>query len=304
MDNSLLGLTFGLPLGALTTWYILRSQQAAANTETRQQVTQQQEQGRTAEPQRPPPANTNGGQQAQATQNPLGNVSANLTSLSLPTFYQNKPEAWFTTIDLQFDDMGADEVTRLRKAVAKMPPEVADQLSHITARPFIDGDYQLMKNELLRIFGKSKESRYDEIDALVEVTHLKPSAVLAKIRSLAHSSNPEEAIILSEDDIKRRLLRALPPPIQNTLRHLLGDIPMEKFVKLADREFECLPSTSVMAISKTDNQISSDQVNAIRKQRVPKTKQQDGLCFYHTTFGDKAKKCAGPPCPKNGQGPQ
>lgn len=229
-------------------------------------------------------------------------MAAQVACSNLPSFFSNDPEGWFTSLDMQFDEINASELTRMRKSVAKLPSEVACKLKHITARPFQAGDYQLVKDEIERLFGKSMDRRWKELQELVQVQSTKPSEILLQIRSLANTNQPNRSFFMDDKELKLRFQHALPLHIQDVIRPRLYTTHLDQLVELADGEYEAFQGRELMTAAST---LTSAHIEAISKHsKQHKPKEGAGMCFYHFRFGDKAKRCGGPPCPKNGAGQQ
>lgn len=269
----------------------------------------------------------------------LASLSTHLTSMMLPPFWPEQPEAWFTNVESQFLMTNtADEATRFQRIICKLPPEITGKVIHITCKPFEAGDYFKLKETILGAFTKSRTKRWQELLALSNVQNMKPSAILSKLRTLTSSTNPDECINIEENDMKLHFLRALPSHMQPLFSVISKSCTIDELAKQADTYIEHSPTeTNIAAVelhphfaqtssqqqpsnvgtqsnsetlwssiaasldaitSKIGNQgrITRNQRDQNRSQRQTASPQ---LCFYHKQFGDRARKCAGPPCSKN-----
>jgi len=238
------------------------------------------------------------------------------TTSSLPPFWYEQPEAWFTSIEAQFNDANATEITRFQRTLSKLPADVAPKILHITSRAFQPGDYERLKQAILTTYSKSKAKRLEELRALTDIQDMKPSAILAKIRALIVSSNPTNNIVIQPDDLKLLFVQALPRHMQGTIRMHSRNNNLDDLAILADDYYEMSPTLapSIAAVDQfitIDNNMTrlANSVDAINNKLIRNDSKstnrkrtnydKNGLCYYHERFGNKAKKCAGPSCSKN-----
>ena len=120
------------------------------------------------------------------------------------------------------------------------------------------------------------------------------------------------------DSVKRTFLANLPDSIGNALRGIALEKPMNYLIKAANEAIvygsQYTPNPAVMNVSNpTQNESilfkkfenleevlramaenlkksQSNGGNPRSRKRVAKL-NQDGLCFYHARFGDKARRC-------------
>ena len=266
----------------------------------------------------------------------LATLSTHLTSMMLPPFWPEHPEAWFTNVESQFLSAGiTSESTKFQKVICKLPPEITSKVIHITCKPFQVGDYFKLKEAILGTFTKSRAKRWQELLSLSNIQNMKPTAILSKMRTLTLSTNPNECINIQEQDLKLHFLRALPSHMQALFSVISKNCTLDDLASQADTYYEQsqiepnvaavelrsqpaqspLPhqpnqedaannsqgilssiAASLDAISsKFDNKSRNRQAQP-QNQRRPENAQ---LCYFHKRFGDRARKCAGPPCSKN-----
>ena len=265
----------------------------------------------------------------------LATLSAQVAAMALPPFWPDNPEAWFTNIESQFVMSNTtNEATKFQKVICKLPPGISDKIIHITSKPhFEPGDYTRLKEAILSSFKKSRTKRWGELVKLSCEPNLKPTEILNKMRSLTLSTNPDDCIHLQPEDFKVHFIQALPAHMQGLFSVIAKNCSIDELAQQADTFIEATPTPphpNVSAIEQTtqsDPQPSettqqaqpvpvvdaiarnrgrargnyrnqSDRRNREQNRSQPQTRDNQ-LCYYHTRFGDQARRCSGSPCPKN-----
>ena len=243
----------------------------------------------------------------------MENLSYNLASvtLTLPTFWTQNPDAWFTKIEAQFKNSRiSSEETQYYKVLAVLPESAAIRVREITQKTqYSTGDYKLLKEKLIESGQPTTLERLDKLCELEGVAHKKPSETLLELENIFHSSSAERAFPTNNHFKTFWWLRALPVQIQQNLLPIADITPLDKLVAVADQMFATNPP--VERVSELTFQNSSDELSSSaasdgdpspeffsaalqRRYRKPlqsPKKDQLLLCKYHIKFGDRAKKC-------------
>jgi hypothetical protein len=162
---------------------------------------------------------------------------------------------------------------------------------------------------LIDIFTDSKERKLRKLLSDVELGDKKPSALLNEMQRLGGMS-------LSVELLKSLWLQHLPVTTQSCLAVTNGSL--DELAKLADQVAEIGQPRQVAAVATNETtellQMLVKEVAELklerqsrshtgRQQRHSRSKSRprltweqpkDGLCFYHTNFKAKAKKCVEP----------
>ena len=127
----------------------------------------------------------------------------------------------------------------------------------------------------------------------------KPSQWMARFR---HTGGEWE-----REDVERwALFRQHPNALRTALEVPTPQLTMDELLNKADDLFATLPRDTVASVdthitaavfTKTPTKRRAMN-NESDKHNAGKSKQLDTLCWYHRKFGDKARFCSGPPCPR------
>ena len=140
-----------------------------------------------------------------------------------------------------------------------------------------------MKTALIRVFGKTQEEKAQTFLGLNGLGDRNPSELLQHMQNL----NADPATLF-----KALFLAQLPPDVRRILATLSK-------TEIADLALEADRITEVTRLTQ------ETQVNATETSQIPlrlgpskpstQMKKLPGMCKYHSTFRDQAKKCL-PPC--------
>ena len=169
--------------------------------------------------------------------------------LNLPTFWPEQPSSWFTTVESEFTTHGiVDEQSQLKRALCKLPPEVAAKVAHVTSKQFEVGDYAVFKAALLSLYLKPKSERWQElIMKAVEPPSIKPSQVLLEMRQLAYAPNQKDRIEMPEELWKLHFSNTLPKEIRAGVGTASKGMSIDQMAEEADKYYEGLSRHSQVA---------------------------------------------------------
>lgn len=213
-------------------------------------------------------------------------MTENAVSLKLPTFWTSQPEVWFAQAEAQFHirSITAD-ATRYYYVVSALDQSTAGRLLDVLQSPPAEDKYEHLKQQLLRTFGLTRRDRAARLldMASLSLGDRKPSEILADMRSLAsgHACMLFEEVFLQQmpDDIRMQMA-------QQDFSDL--DAVAERADALwQSKSQRCEPAA--LSINKIAKPKHIKQPT--RTTTDPDTISSDGWCFYHTKFGNKAKKC-------------
>lgn len=218
---------------------------------------------------------------------PSDDISA--VAIKLPPFWISKPELWFVQIEAQFATRNiTSDITKYNYAVAALDSEAASEVEALLLNPPTEKRYDALKSALISAFGKSQQTKDNELLSLSGLGDRKPSALLRYIRSL--NSDPETLL-------RAFFMAQLPTQVRQILSSLaLGDL--EEVAKKADailEASECCSIESNVSSLKPNQQTDA----AVSRSRNQKDRSFNELCFFHKKFGLNARRCKGGNCPQN-----
>lgn len=238
-----------------------------------------------------------------------------------PPFWKCNPTLWFVRLEAQFSLAGiTSEITKFNHVVAALDADILTSVTDLLMNPPKASPYEALKKRLIDSHSESETSKIRTLLQGLELGDQRPSQLLARMQALAGTS-------VGEPLLKSLWLGRLPHNIQSILAAL--DQEVAELAKIADKIHEFTPHSIISAATSENVSEMSElraQISQLSKQvsdltyvvnkRTPNTyrpgyrsrqrsrsrdrfrrykESQNGVCFYHTNFGDKAKKCS-PPC--------
>lgn len=202
-------------------------------------------------------------------------------SLKLPTFWPSQPEVWFAQAEAQFHlrKITADE-TQYYYVLAALDQTTATRLLDLISQPPVQNKYQALKNRLIETFGLSKRERASRLLHFRELGDTKPSALMDEMLAVLGDHPP---CLLFE----QLFLERLPEDI----RVQLVDAQIDGCRQLA-KHADALWASRDMEYS--TNAVQRTRSTRQKTNKVSSTPVPDGLCYYHHTFGNAARKCTEP----------
>ncbi|XP_037828132.1 uncharacterized protein LOC119616058 [Lucilia sericata] len=278
-------------------------------------------------------ANSNTTQQNQTpqTENPLltgcftqSNYDLCATSVKLPQFWTNCPDAWFIHAEMQFTTKGISlDRTKYEYIITALPQEVIITVLDIIQNPPPNNLYHNLKKVLVERHSLSETSRLEKILSDSEMGNRKPSEFYRSLSLLAGTS-------FSPDILKKLWLRKLPKSLNVALTGSNHN-DINEMIQLADKIWEVMFNGEVANIKEhnptnieyvvenltktlcenmtklcveinslkqefNDRQPRSSYRNRYRRNSRSRVRSssRDWLCRYHYRFGDKAIRCEQP----------
>lgn len=230
-----------------------------------------------------------------------------------PPFSRDNPDLFFIQSESQFTTAGiTQDATKYHYVVGNLDPKILNFVSDFLREPPATGKYEQLKARILREFTDSDMKKIRRVINECELGDDKPSQLLKKMKDLAGTK-------LNDDAIKSLWLDRLPEGVRAVVS--IGEGDSTQWAKQADIMMENMSFSNVSAVSKpTQSQKSSQseiaelrkeiaefrqmfsergrsetrQYNNKRDRSRAKSKNNDKVCFYHSRFGAKAKKCTKP----------
>ena len=245
-------------------------------------------------------------------------------SIKLPPFWPTDPTVWFLQIEAQFSTRGiTSQQTRFEYVIASLSPEIACEVRDLLIRPPEEQPYDTLKAELIKRTAASEQRKLQQLLGGEELGDRKPTQLLRRMQQLLgdHLPTPDNAFL------KELFLQRLPANVRMVLASADASTDLNKLAAMADKIIEVATPPTIAAISPSPSEVQqlreevtrlSQLVASLSRQRHPRhtrspsrdrrprspartdsqtSHDQDSnqLCWYHTKFGDVAKKCQ-PPC--------
>lgn len=246
-------------------------------------------------------------------------------AVKLPPFWAESPEVWFAQVEAQFSLARiTQDRTRYDYVVAHLDSRYAAELRDVLASPPADDCYLHLKRELIRRLSPSDDEKVRQLLQHEALGDRKPSQLLRFMRALAGSTPVDDSLL------RIMWLDRLPSHAQAILQ-VQPNLPLDQLAEIADRVVEASPPPPPLFVhaagapqptpelaSRIDEiarQVDSiqrhlDQRPTLRPGKRPQSRgrntdssqeNDDGRCYYHRRFGDRARKCQ-PPCSVGRQG--
>ena len=231
-------------------------------------------------------------------QQPNQQAPVNATAVKLPTFWQGNPEVWFRQVESVFTTRNpaiTTQQTKFEYVIQALDNSTADRVQNIILTP-PENPYDALKAALIKAFGKSQAEKDQELLSLNGLGDRKPSELLQHMENL----NTDRDTLF-----KALFLAQLPTDVRRILA-TSSKTDIKDLASEADR------ITEVSRLAQ-DVHVNAVEVNAAGAARGTTPKHQlgelrtgpsrsgtqmvklPGLCKYHSTFGEQARKCT-PPC--------
>lgn len=206
-------------------------------------------------------------------------------AIKLPNFFTNQPRVWFSQAEAQFALRGvkADE-TKFHHAVAALDQHTAVRVLDILEHPPTANKYEALKQRLISSFSLSRSEKAKKVLQLPPQPDRKPTEILDEFLAILGSDYHADCLFFEQ------LFRnQLAPELQLQLASTAFTDP-RAFAEKADQLWTARGRAEIHAVN---NHFLRD------KSRKPFSPRQslptdNSLCYYHQTFGDKAKKCRAP----------
>ena len=247
---------------------------------------------------------------------PAAAAGRNLSAVKLPPFWTSSPANWFRYAEAQFVIKEVvNPIDRFYLTVSALSEESMRRVQSVIAAAATEESYENLKTALIRQHSLSAHQQIDKLISIDSLGGKTPSGLLAD------------------------MLELCPPGEENTdlfLHLFLLKLPREVRILLADQEKGNMREVAEKAdkLMAHHRPQSHDAVNAVaadtedsvnaaaaakkqaagrgnskqkprfqksgQRRRSPSPALQNGLCFYHNRYGDKAHQCRAPCCwPEN-----
>ena len=188
--------------------------------------------------------------------------------------------------------------TKFYYCVSSFSQETANQVLDLIKNPPSSDPYKALKSRLLRLFALDDYQRYEAISNLPLSGNMKPSKLMSNMLALLPLGH-KPCFFLRGAFLKRL-------PADDSVHLLRDDFsdPIDLALKADEIYQSRVSSSTVYTVSSTPedvvNAVRSSPTNRPRRSATPHSSSRDSrssspsLCYYHRTWGTKAKKCRAP----------
>nr|CDS25957.1 gag pol polyprotein [Hymenolepis microstoma] len=192
--------------------------------------------------------------------------------------------------------------TWFQYAFTALPSNIRTQFKELTSTPPDNNSYDLLKRAVINRFSAPPETRLEQFFSTIELGDPSPSQLLSYMRSLACSLD------LNDRVLERQWMNCLPFLITSPSRE-----DLDKLAEEADLIHNHSDRSGVNAVKTSAStgtilqrlDILSDRLEELEllvadpprrhsitpKRRRSPSRQDDQICYYHRTYGDKARRC-------------
>ncbi len=251
-------------------------------------------------------------------------------SPKIPNPWPENMERWLTVVDSQFITRGiTQELTKFHHVVGALTPDLADRLRHIICNPPSEKPYTALREAIIKLTALSDRQRYMALMRDVELGDRSPSQLLRHLENLIGNCQFDDGFL------RQAFLGKLPPLVQTVLAAVPASATIRELAEIADKVSEShAQPLSVASVARSpaakpqDDTVSLllDEVRSLSRElqnlklqvqrsrsrgrsrsssrshsRPSRHENTSGLCWYHHTFGENAKRCRSP-CSLSGNG--
>ncbi|XP_071483048.1 uncharacterized protein [Diadema antillarum] len=254
--------------------------------------------------------------------------------LKLPPFWSSDPAVWFAQVEATFDTKRiVREKTRCPYVISSLQPEVAMEIRDLIVDPPSSEPYTKLKTELIRRMSISELKRLNKLLISEELGDRTPSQLLRRMQQHLGDKTLEPSMLrhlfvqrLPEN--VQLILASTSETMDINEAAALADRILEVAAPSSVASVEAKPAISTPTASAPDDvqhliaQVAqlTAQVQALiatvkeghrsrnrsssRSRRsscsrsespIPQQRHPESECWYHWSFGEKAKRCT-PPC--------
>ncbi|XP_044573963.1 uncharacterized protein LOC123258151 [Drosophila ananassae] len=234
-------------------------------------------------------------------------VVINRVAVKIPPFWTEHPELWLSQIEAQFVLAGiTTDDTIFNTILASIEAPVLARIADAIVNQPGTGKYENLKSCILERFCESEQKKIQKLISETDLGDKRPTQLLNELNALAANK-------VDETFLKALWLQRLPTQVQAILQ--ASDACLADLDKLADKVMEVgdihhirtvdaksAPHSSTVFDERLDR--IEQQINALFKNRYRKNSSStltdrnsvptSGLCWYHSKFGNAAKKCRQP----------
>lgn len=240
---------------------------------------------------------------------------SDISAVKMPNFIPADPALWFHMIESTFELATPKPITESKTkynyCVATLPADAAVLVRDVILNPDATDPYQKLKDAIVTRCGESKTQEIKHLLAGEQLGDRKPSELLRIMQRRAESHS------VADDLLLELFLQQLPNNVQSILASVQPLSP-QKAAEVADRIMEV--SFNQVTVNSATNSATNDSCNIFSnsqimdelkflRKEVAKLRSRShsrsrnhsrnsspssDLCWYHSKFKSKARKCIEP----------
>lgn len=251
-----------------------------------------------------------------------GAISA--VNLKLPPFWPSDPHLWFAQVEAQFSTRGITaQKTKYEYVVASLSPEFATQVRDLILRVPDTSPYDTLKQQLITRTALPAARRLQQLFQSTELGDQRPTQLLRRMHQLLG----EDAAGTDGTLLREMFLQRLPANVRMVLASSGEGKTLEDMAQLADKIISAAPPpvaaitnhhppgeveelrTEIAKLRETIATLATSNPppprrspsprRLLRPHSPPPPSEPTGMCWYHSRFGARARKCT-PPCSYSG----
>lgn len=230
----------------------------------------------------------------------------------LPPFWRRNPRLWFAQFEAAVATSKCSEENKFNLVVPLLGYEDLDQIADIVLSPPATERYNQLKTRLLQAYEESEHQRLQRLLSGFDLGDASPSQLWRRMATTNQG-------LITEKALKMMWINLLPTPLRvalatsleeepqtltskaDAMHRMLGTPPSTDLPKQPDDSATLLSRISELALEvaelKRRPQQRSDRTHSSSRDRHRRKDREQGssqLCWYHHTFGNKARKCTQP----------
>ncbi|CAH8665369.1 unnamed protein product [Schistosoma margrebowiei] len=260
---------------------------------------------------------------SQSEDNALTSINA-ISDLRLPTFGVNNPRIWFAQIEALFMARGIkSQATKYAYVVGALPIEIAAEVGDLIDHVPEAEPYDKLKTAVIQRTSVSDERRLQQLLTSCELGDKRPSQLLRHMKHLAGPYKVDDALL------KQMWFQRLPQNVTQILSISGTSVNLDDLADMADKMMEIYSDSQRLNVLQTSSGDTISPSNSIQQQitqltqqlaalqatistihsrparsrsrrrsvsrpRLRSPKRTSDTCWYHATFGEKARRCTKP----------
>ena len=235
-------------------------------------------------------------------------------SLKLPPFFSSDPNLWFIQAESQFVIRKITQsVTKYHYVIQALTTDALNEVRDIISDPDIllsDDPFLKLKKALVDRLQITEAKRVQQVLSEAELGDKKPTQFLRHMQALLG----DKAYTFDQSVFKQLFLNHLPPSVRQVLA-AFPDENLQKIAEIADKVMETIVPTvqnvhidnTTSTLQQTINALTTKvedlslQINQMKENQRARSRSRprnnantDGVCYYHSRFGNRATKCTKP----------
>lgn len=233
-------------------------------------------------------------------------VEVHRVQVKIPPFWPEDPELWFAQVESQFQiSRITNDDTKYGYVAGNLEARYAREVRDVLTDPPVHEKYLKIKTELIKRLSISQEQRTKQLLEREELGDRKPSQFLRHLQPLAGSAVP--------DTLLRSIWSSRLPPNVQAILATQAKASLVEVAELADVIMSTAPAqiqeartfsddSTIKALMEEVAQLktqlrsrSSSRARYHGRDRSKSKRRDSDTCWYHSRFGNQARKCT-PPC--------